>query len=126
MRKPSAKKSASKKASVKSKSRKPVDMQAIREAIANRVGAEAVDICAALAEEAKKGELTPAKFLFEMIGLYPASAMPANGDEESDQEQEEGNDLAQVLLRRLSLAGGETEKDLPLAAGNEVVGNSVE
>lgn len=124
MRKPSAKKSASKKASVKSKSRKPVDMQAIREAIANRVGAEAVDICAALAEEAKKGELTPAKFLFEMIGLYPASAMQATDDEEVDQE--EGNDLAQVLLRRLSLAGGEPEKNVPLAAGNEVVGNSVE
>jgi len=125
MRKPSAKKRAGKKASAKSKSRKPVDMQAIRETIANLVGAEAVDICAALAEEARKGELAPAKFLFEMSGLYPASAA-SNDAEELDQDQEDGSDLARVLLRRLALPGEKAEEDGELAAGNEFVGNSVE
>jgi hypothetical protein len=48
--KTSTKKALRKKTSMKSKARTPVDLQAIRETIANIVGANARDICCALAE----------------------------------------------------------------------------
>lgn len=109
---------------MKSKARKPVDLQAIRETIANTVGAHALDICCALAEEARKGELAPAKFLFEMIGLYPAVA--ATEDDECEQEGE-GGDLAQVLLRRLALPVEKPEESVAeLVGSHEAESNSVE
>lgn len=124
MRKTSAKKATRKKTSMKSKARKPVDLQAIRETIANTVGADALDICCALAEEAGKGELAPAKFLFEMIGLYPAVA--ANEDDEYEQEGEGGGDLAQVLLRRLALPVEKPEVSAELVGSHGAESNSVE
>lgn len=126
VKKASARKSAHKKASTKSRSRKPVDLQAVRETIANLVGAEAVVICTALAEEARKGELAPAKFLFEMIGLYPVSAAAAGEDEELDADGEDGEDLARVLLQRLKLPVEQPEEDGELAAANVPVSDSVE
>jgi hypothetical protein len=128
VKKASARKSAHKKASTKSRSRKPVDLQAVRETIANLVGAEALVICTALSEEARKGELAPAKFLFEMIGLYPASAAAADADadEELDADGEDGEDLARVLLQRLKLPVEQPEEDGELAAANVPVGDSVE
>jgi hypothetical protein len=126
VKKASARKSAHKKASTKSRSRKPVDLQAVRETIANLVGAEAVVICTALAEEARKGELAPAKFLFEMIGLYPMSAAAAGEDEELDADGEDGEDLARVLLQRLKLPVEHPEEDGELAAVNVPMSDSVE
>jgi hypothetical protein len=126
VKKASARKSAHKKASTKSRSRKPVDLQAVRETIANLVGAEALVICTALSEEARKGELAPAKFLFEMIGLYPVSAAAADADEELDADGEDGEDLARVLLQRLKLPVEQPEEDGELAAANVPVGDSVE
>lgn len=126
VKKASARKSAHKKASTKSRSRKPVDLQAVRETIANLVGAEAVVICTALAEEARKGELAPAKFLFEMIGLDPVSAAAAGVDEELDADGEDGEDLARVLLQRLKLPVEQPEEDGELAAANVPVSDSVE
>jgi hypothetical protein len=124
VKKASARKSTNKKASAKSKSRKPVDLQALRELIANLVGVESLDICNALAEEAKKGELAPAKFLFEMSGLYPVSAVAE--DEELHADGEDGEDLAKVLLQRLKLPVENPEEDGELAAANVPVGDSVE
>lgn len=124
MKKASAKKPARKKAA--SKSRKPVDLQAVRDAIVNRVGAQAVEISDALVEEAKKGELTPAKFLFEMIGLYPIVAGTSVEDEDA-QDAEEGEDFAKLLLQRLHLPGSSEEAEESGAV--EVTGaegNSVE
>jgi hypothetical protein len=125
VKKTSAKKTAHKKASTKSRSRKPVDLQAIRESITNLVGVEALDICSALAEEAKKGELAPAKFLFEMSGLYPVS-VTAGADDDPDAESEDGNDLARVLLQRLALPVETPEEDGQLATANVATDNSVE
>ena len=126
VKKASARKSAHKKASTKSRSRKPVDLQSVRETIANLMGAEAGVICTALAEEARKGELAPAKFLFEMIGLYPVSAADAGEDEELDADGEDGEDLARVLLQRLKLPVEQPEEDGALAAANVPVSDSVE
>lgn len=87
------------------------------------VGANALDICCALAEEARKGELAPAKFLFEIIGLYPAVA--ATEDDECEQEGE-GGDLAQVLLRRLALPVEKPEESAELVGSHGAESNSVE
>ena len=65
-----------------SKSRKPVDLQAVRTMVANTVAGQALGITSALAEEAKKGELAHPKFLFEMIGLYPVTETPASEEDQ--------------------------------------------
>ena len=123
MRKVTAK-AARKKTAVKSKARKPVDLEVLRVTIANSVGAAAVDICCALAEEAQKGELAPAKFLFEMIGLYPVAG--ANEDDEFEQDGEEGGDLAQVLLRRLTLPAEKAGESIEAVPSPGAQSNSVE
>jgi hypothetical protein len=124
MKRASAKKRARKKSVTKT--RKPVDLQAVREAIANLVGIEAVEISGALVEEAKKGELAPAKFLFEMSGLYPVAA-GASADDEDAQDAEDGVELAKVLLQGLHLP--ESSEDGEVSGAVEVNGangNSVE
>jgi len=122
MKKASARKPA-KKNNV-SRSRKPLDLPAIRAMIANTVGGQALDITSALVEEAKKGELAPAKFLFEVIGLYPVSAGPA--DEEAE-AAEDGNEFAKALLQRLALPGsGEDAEGATEFVGVTRTGNSVE
>jgi hypothetical protein len=128
MKKAKSRKPARKKAASKSKSRKPVDLQAIREAIVSQVGVEAAEMTDALVEEAKKGQLAPTKFLFEIIGLYPARAASGDNEQAEDEEAEEGNDLASVLLRRLSLPEPDesSESTAELEVANACAGNSVE
>jgi hypothetical protein len=78
----------------------------------------------ALAEEARKGELAHAKFLFEMIGLYPLTETPAS---EEDRDAQEGNDLARVLLQRLALQGSEEDaEETTELVGVTGTGDSVE
>ena len=122
MKKTSTRKTA-KKSSV-SKSQKPLDLEAVRAMVANTVGGQALNITSALVEEAKKGELAPVKFLFEMIGLYPANAGPANEEEEA---AEEGKDFAKALFQRLALPGsGENGEEATEIVGVTAPGNSVE
>jgi hypothetical protein len=112
-----------KKSSV-SKSRKPVDLEAVRAMVANTVAGQALGITSALADEAKKGDLAHAKFLFEMIGLYPVTEAPAS---EEDQDAEEGKDLARVLLQRLALQGsGDDAEETTEIVGVTATGDSVE
>jgi hypothetical protein len=73
-------------------SRKPADLSAIREQITNLVGNEAVGMVETTIAEVEKGHYLALKYLFEMVGLYPA-----NGAEESPGE----DSLARTLLRRL-------------------------
>ena len=122
MKKTSARRPAKK--NTVSKSRKPVDLQAVRTMVANTVAGQALGITSALAEEAKKGELAHAKFLFEMIGLYPVTETPAS---EEDQDAQEGNDLARVLLQRLALQGSaEDAEETTELMGETGAGDSVE
>jgi hypothetical protein len=60
----------------------------------------------------------------EMIGLYPVSQSPAS---EEDQDAEQGNDRARILLQRLALhgSGQDAEKTTELA-GVTATGDSVE
>jgi hypothetical protein len=60
-------------------SRRPADLAAIRQKITNLVANKAYDMVKDTVEDIeKKGNLTAMKFLFEVIGLYPAVA----GEEE--------------------------------------------
>jgi hypothetical protein len=77
------------------KSKKPVDLVEVRKEITNLVGSEATQLAQAVVEEARKGQLAPVKYLFEVAGLYPAP-------EELQAKPEEAG-LAKTLLHRLGL-----------------------
>jgi hypothetical protein len=73
---------------------KQVDLSHIRERITNLVGNRAVRMVETTIKEVDKGHYLAMKYLFEMIGLCPATA-----PEEAAQE----DSLAKALLRRLRL-----------------------
>ena len=71
-----------------------MDLVEIRQQIANLVGNDAVGMVEVTMEEVEKGHYLGMKYLFEMIGLYPAVG-------------EDGvvvpDTMAAILLRRLGL-----------------------
>lgn len=73
----------------------PRNLNQVRESIDHLVRRSAEAIVMELIEVAKSGEAGPAKYLFEMIGLYP----PLEGAKQGIAE----DSLAQTLLRRLGL-----------------------
>jgi hypothetical protein len=79
----------------------PKDMVEGRKRIADVVRGSAMGIIAALIREAEEGEVGPAKYLFEMVGLYPATEETSSKPEDS---------LAYTLLQRMGLP---TELDGP-------------
>src|SRR5450432_2955904 len=72
--------------------RKTADLLAIGEQITNLVGNEAVGMVETTIAEVEKGHYLALKYLFEMVGLYPASGAEETPGEDS---------LARTLLRRL-------------------------
>lgn len=86
-----AEKSAKKRAP---KTKKPVDIARVRENIANLVGGSAELIAARVIKVAKRGQLAPAKYLFEVVGVYPAT-------EETTAKPEDS--MAYTLLSRMGL-----------------------
>jgi hypothetical protein len=75
-------------------SRKPADLEAVRKQIHELVSSEAVNLVESTIAEADKGHYPAMKYLFEIIGLYPASGVETPVGEDS---------LAKTLLRRLGL-----------------------
>ncbi len=75
-------------------SQKPRDLAEIRRQITDLVGNGAVGMVETTMEEVAKGHYLGMKYLFEMIGLYPATATDDAPSEDS---------LAAILLRRLGL-----------------------
>ena len=75
--------------------KKPVDMVRLRENITNLVGESAKDIATKVIEVAKTGQLASAKYLFEAVGLYPAT--------EETRAKAPEDSLAYTLLRRMGL-----------------------
>ncbi len=71
---------------------KAADLGAIREQITNLVGNEAVGMVETTIAEVEKGHYLALKYLFEMIGLYPAGGAGEGPGEDS---------MARTLLRRL-------------------------
>jgi hypothetical protein len=88
---------ARKPAAARTESRKPVDLRDIREQITNLVGNDAVVMVETTIEEVGKGHYLGMKYLFELIGLYPATGV---------EQSPEQNSMAAILLRRLNLPEG--------------------
>jgi hypothetical protein len=72
----------------------PVDLAKIRDQIKQAVGGRAVDLVNDAMHGVKNGHYLPMKYLFEVVGLYPASAGP---------ESPEDNSLAKILLKNLGI-----------------------
>jgi hypothetical protein len=84
---------------------KAMDMEGLRGHISNLVCADAVEMVKTTVERVKKGQYQAMKYLFEMIGLFPATAVPDVPQEDS---------LAGILLNRLGISEGiepEVEQD---------------
>jgi hypothetical protein len=71
-----------------------MDFIEARKEISRQVREASIGIVDRLIELAEEGELAPAKYLFEMVGLYPAT-------EETKSKPE--NSLAYTLLKRMGL-----------------------
>jgi hypothetical protein len=80
--------------SVPKKALKKVDLVVIGELITNLVGNRAIEMVEITMDEVDKGHYLAMKYLFEMIGLCPATAPEGPPPEDS---------LAKTLLRRLRL-----------------------
>ena len=91
--KATAKKLAKKRATTKTE--KPADLVQVRENIKDLVRDSAEDIATEVIKVAKTGQLASAKYLFEAVGLYPAT-------EETAPTQVVGS-LAHTLLTRMGL-----------------------
>ena len=76
------------------KAMKQVDLAVVRGQITNLVGNRAVKMVTTTMNEVDKGHYLAMKYLFEMIGLCPATAPEGPLPEDS---------LAKTLLRRLKL-----------------------
>ena len=86
---------------VKSAGCEAPDLAEIRRHIADIVGNSAVGMVETTIDQVGKGHYLGMKYLFEMIGLYPATATNDAGEKDS---------LAAVLLRRLGLPEAPIEK----------------
>ena len=88
-------KTLTRKSSARKTSRRPVDLAEIRQQILKLVGSDAVGMVETTIEEVGKGHYLGMKYLFEVIGLYPAAA----ADEVPTSES-----MAATLLGRLGVA----------------------
>jgi hypothetical protein len=100
-------KSSKKASSGQKKALKQVDLAVVGGQITNLVGNSAVEMVQITMDEVKKGHYLAMKYLFEMIGLCPATTPEGPLAEDS---------LAKTLLRRLRLpddadAGTEVTKE---------------
>jgi len=82
--------------------KKPVDMVKVRENVHRLVGHSAEEIAAKVIEMAKDGQLASAKYLFEMVGVYPVT---------EETKAKEPDSLAYALLKRMRLATEAVVKD---------------
>jgi hypothetical protein len=83
---------------------KPMDMEGLRGHISNLVCADAVEMVSTTVDRVKKGQYQAMKYLFEMIGLFPATAVPDVPQEDS---------LAGMLLSRLGIQEETADEEGP-------------
>jgi hypothetical protein len=107
-------KSPKKASTAQKKALKQVDLAVVGGQITNLVGNSAVEMVQITMDEVKKGHYLAMKYLFEMIGLCPATTPEGPLPEDS---------LAKTLLRRLRLPD---ETDAGTEVTNESVADSVE
>jgi hypothetical protein len=115
------KRARKKTASKKAKS-VPVNIQALRERVRTVVAEKLDDMTEAVADEAAKGHVAQLKYLFEVVGLYPAA-------EGTSPAPEDSNDLAKKLLDSFqfpALLPAEEEEDAQVAVTAGAGTDSVE
>ena len=71
-----------------------VDIAAVRQKATNMIGGQATPMVKAVIEECKKGHYQVLKYLFEVAGIFPASAEASDEHEPS---------FAEILCQRLGL-----------------------
>lgn len=86
-------KRASKKGSTKKTAKNAVNVAEVRDHVLHLIADQAELMTKANVEEASKGHLAHLKYFFEVLGVHPVSAT-------EQQEAEDSNDLARVLLNR--------------------------
>jgi len=101
------------------KEKTPVDMVKVRENIDSLVGHSAEEIAKKVIAFAKDGQLASVKYLFEAVGLYPATEETrAKAPEES---------LAYKLLKRIAMPTEEViSNENPLPGGAASAGEEKE
>ena len=92
---PGDKSTSSQKKSARQAARKKVNLAEVREQITNLVGNKALTMVGTTMAEVNKGHYAALKYLFEVVGLYPATTSSERAPEE--------HSLARTLLKRLGL-----------------------
>ncbi|MGO9086548.1 MAG: hypothetical protein ACLQBK_15070 [Candidatus Sulfotelmatobacter sp.] len=92
--KAAAKKTAKKKSPAKTK--QETNPAEVRKEVSKMVEAEAAEMAQAVIDEAKKGQLAPTKYLFEMASIYPPAP-------DGSQATTEEDCLAKILLDGLKI-----------------------
>lgn len=87
----------SKKKKGRARLKKETNPAAVRKQVSRIVEAEAVKITHAVVDEAMKGQLAPARYLFEMASIFPPQT---NGEQATEEE----DSLAKILLAKILLA----------------------
>jgi len=77
-------KTAAKKTARKTAGKKEIDPAQVRREISGMVKSEAAVITEAVMDQAKAGQLAPAKYLLEMAGVYPVATDGEPATEEED------------------------------------------
>jgi hypothetical protein len=107
------------KKSAKKKLKKETNPAEVRKQVSRIVEAEATLMTRAVVDEAKKGQLAPVRYLFEMANIFPAQANPDTATEEEDC-------LAKILLSRMEApAKPEKEDEDELNSGEEAATTAV-
>ena len=89
-----------------------VDLAALRQEITALVGNHAVQMVAETVEQVHQGHYQALKYLFEMVGLYPAAA---------PQDTPGADSLAATLLNYLGVAGAAKQPEVAGRAGDRNV-----
>lgn len=89
----------------------PSSLPKVRKAIADLVSVSALEMVTNLVEAANTGQVAPAKYLFEIAGLFPAAPEPVEKPEDS---------LANILLKQMGLpiepVSGDEDSTFPCIA----------
>jgi len=108
------KKAAKTKKVRKSKPKKERDAKEVRHECSKLVKEDAREVTAAVIGEAKKGQLGPMKYLFEMANIFPQA-------DDGSQTSAEEDSLAETLLTRLGIPTHPVVADEYEKAANEVI-----
>jgi hypothetical protein len=90
------------------------DSKEVRQECSKLVKDDATELTAAVIEEAKKGQLGPVKYLFEMANIFPQA-------DDGSQTSAKEDSLAETLLNRLGIPTHPVVADEYEKAANEVI-----